>query len=280
MSLYHINWLRRVILPLLSRLNPGDITIRHHYTGDPVRLHSYRHKGYWYHGRSREKETMLLFRRMLCPGDSVIEVGGHIGYISLYFKWLVQNGDVYVFEPGANNLPYIRRNVVPKGIHLLEKAAGDRNGSDIFFLESLTGQNNSFVRGFKGLENNAANAFVGHPKVTEVTVEVVRLDDFINSRSIVPKFVKIDVEGFELSVLKGMREVIRRCCPKIMVEVQADQQEIFNMLSAAGYTLFNCQLSTCSRPTDLDNNIFALHSEFHRELLNQLGVHAQAAGCA
>lgn len=266
--------LRRIILPLLSRLNPGDITIRHHHTGDPVRLHSFRHKGYWYHGRKREKETMELFRRLLSPGDTVIEVGGHIGYISLYFKWLVKQGEVYVFEPGANNLPYMRRNVVPRGIHLIEKAAGDHNGQEVFFLESLTGQNNSFVPKFEGLEANAANAFIGDSKVTEVKVEMIRLDDFVESHSLIPRFVKIDVEGFELSVLKGMTNTIRQHCPKMMVEVQADQAAIFDLLSSAGYILFSDQLSVCSRPADLCVNIFALHAERHQELLKQLGVHS------
>src|SRR5690349_12289207 len=110
MKLNEIGLLRRILIPLLNRWSPGDITLRHHWTGESVRLHSFRHKGYWYHGRRREEETMRLFSQLLKPGDSVIEVGGHIGYISLYFKALVEHGDVFVFEPGANNLPYIRQN--------------------------------------------------------------------------------------------------------------------------------------------------------------------------
>jgi FkbM family methyltransferase len=216
---------------------------------------------------------MMLFRRLLCPGDSVVEVGGHIGYISLYFKWLVKSGRVYVFEPGANNLPYIRRNVLARDIHLIEKAAGDRNGHEAFFMESLTGQNNSFIRNFDGLKSTASNAFVGNPTLTEVTVEMVRLDDFVNVQAIMPKLIKIDVEGFELSVLKGMTETIRRYLPKIMVEVQANEEGVFNLLRTAGYTLFNPVLASCSRPKDFCGNIFALHSEAHRDVLDDLGVY-------
>jgi FkbM family methyltransferase len=216
---------------------------------------------------------MLLFRRLLRPGDSVVEVGGHIGYISLYFKSLVQTGYVYVFEPGVNNLPYIRRNVLSTGIRLIEKAAGDRNSQAVFYLESLTGQNNSFIRDFAGLRDNASNAYVATPKVTEVAVDMVRLDDFFEEHSIKPKLVKIDVEGFELSVLKGMAHTLRHCVPMVMVEVQADQEEVFSLLSAAGYTLFNDMLLIRSRPTDLHGNIFALHSEFHKQILTELQVH-------
>ncbi|HEY3856191.1 MAG TPA: FkbM family methyltransferase [Verrucomicrobiae bacterium] len=218
---------------------------------------------------------MALFSRLLVPGDTVVEIGGHIGYISLFFKHLVQNGEVWVFEPGENNLPYVRKNVSKKGINLVEKAAGDRNGKEVFFLESLTGQNNSFVRGFKGLENNATNAFVGQPKITEATVEMVRGDDFINTHSITPSLIKIDVEGFELSVLNGMAGTIARCRPKLMVEVQADQEKIYQMLVGGGYVLFDARLSIRLKPRDLRGNIFALHSENHRMLLNQLGVDSQ-----
>jgi hypothetical protein len=95
-----------------SRINPGDVTIRHHYTGDPFRLHSFRHKAYWSNGRRRDELEMATFAELVRPGDNVIEVGGHIGYVSLYFAWLVGcHGRVHVFEAGPDNLPYLRGNV-------------------------------------------------------------------------------------------------------------------------------------------------------------------------
>jgi hypothetical protein len=66
--------LRSYAIPLLARFNPGNITIKHHWTGDPFLLHSFHHKGYWFHGRSREAETLDMLGRLLSPGDRVIEV--------------------------------------------------------------------------------------------------------------------------------------------------------------------------------------------------------------
>lgn len=104
--------LRRLVLPLLSKIGPGDIAIRHHYVAHKFHLHVYKHKGYWYHGRNREKATMALFQQLIKLGGRVVEVGGHIGYISLFFSLLVGNsGMVYVFEPGTNNLPYLEKNI-------------------------------------------------------------------------------------------------------------------------------------------------------------------------
>ena len=97
-KLYNSSRLRRLLLPLFARINPGDITIRHHFTQQPFRLHSFKHKGYWFHGAKREQSTMALFAKLINPGDVVVEVGGHIGYIAVYFSHLV--GDVSAFANG------------------------------------------------------------------------------------------------------------------------------------------------------------------------------------
>jgi hypothetical protein len=95
-----------------SRLNPGNISIRHHYTADPVRLHSFHHMDYWLPGRRRASFEMATFADLIRPGDTVVEMGGRIGYLTLFFAWLVgQSGLVHVFESEPSNLAYLRSNV-------------------------------------------------------------------------------------------------------------------------------------------------------------------------
>lgn len=50
------------------------------------------------------------------------------------------------------------------------------------------------------------------------TVEKIRLDDMLPLLSSCPTFVKIDVEGMELDVLKGMSTLIQKCSPTIHIE--------------------------------------------------------------
>lgn len=103
---------RRLGLAAFARLNPGNISIRHHYTADPVRLHSFRHREYWLPGRRRGPREMATFADLIRPGDNVIEIGGRIGYLTLFFAWLVgRHGLVHVFEADPENLPYLRGNV-------------------------------------------------------------------------------------------------------------------------------------------------------------------------
>jgi len=97
-------------MPLL-KATAFDLSIAHPWVPPSrFRLNSFRHKGYWYHGKSRELRTMQLFAKLIRPNDTVAEVGGHIGFISMFFAKLVgDNGRVVVFEPGSNNLPYLRQ---------------------------------------------------------------------------------------------------------------------------------------------------------------------------
>jgi FkbM family methyltransferase len=235
--------LRKVALAALRRFNPGDISIRHHYTGERFRLHSFMHKGYWYYGKRREQDTMELFGRLLRPGDSVIEIGGHIGYISLYFASLVgDSGRVLVFEPGPNNLPYTRANLAGKGnVRLIENAVADFAGKASFYIESYTGQNNSLLSDYARFDENLRGAGLATAvKKSVVEVDCVTLDDYLaRSGDPVPALIKIDVEGAELTVLKGMQQTLRSPGVALMVEVTEQAAEVFQLLRAAGFMPFS-----------------------------------------
>src|SRR4051812_38251537 len=176
--------LRRAALPLLKRFNPGNIRIRHHYTGGRLLLHSFRHKGYWFHGRRREQATMQFFQQALRSGDTVVEVGGHIGYLTMLFAQIVgQAGRVVVFEPGQNNLPYLRENVgrLP-GVEIIEKAVSDQDGFAAFFEEQITGQNNSLLIDYERFSQNRQLAF-SNEAYERRDVTTVRLDAFLEQRA-------------------------------------------------------------------------------------------------
>ena len=69
-----------------------------YYTKRSFLLYAFRHRGFWAHGRYRERRSMLLFAKLIKPGDIVFDVGGHIGHMAMYFSKLVSdNGRVVVF---------------------------------------------------------------------------------------------------------------------------------------------------------------------------------------
>src|SRR5215472_16913172 len=139
-----------VVRPLAAmalRVTAKDIRMRHPWTGDRLYLNTYKHRTYWIHGKEREKACMERFRRLVTEGDAVLDIGGHIGYTAQYFSKLVgELGNVIVFEPGRNNLPYILKNLESKTNVILEElAASDKSGEATLYEDTITGQNNSLI---------------------------------------------------------------------------------------------------------------------------------------
>lgn len=260
-KLYQIRFLRRLILPALQRINLGDITIRHHWTDEKFVLHSFKHRSYWYHGQRRENQSMLLFSDLVRRGDTVIEIGGHIGYISLYFAHLVGvKGQVIVFEPGSNNLPYIRKNTKSNTcISLIEKAVSDHTGMVKFYIENLTGQNNSLLEKYDGFEKNKYNAGICSCEYTVVEVPCTTLDDFMLQGQLPPPYIiKIDVEGNELKVLKGMKNILEKDDVILMVEVTENSGDVFSLLVDAGFQVFRSNKNPVSNSRNMKGNVFCV----------------------
>lgn len=265
MHLYQIKIARRVIIPLLRYLNPGKIRIKHHYTHRYFYLDFFKHKGYWYHGKKREAGTMQLFKSLIKKDDIIIEIGGHIGYLTTYFSILSPMGKVYVFEPGRNNLPYLKANINGiENIVLLEKAVSDKNGTAPFYIEDLTGQNNSLLPDYEVFDLNKKNAFVKSERF-KIMVQTITLDSFCDEYALKPDLIKIDIEGAELMALKGMIQTLRKSIPIIMVEITENWEKIFSILKEEGYTLFNENMDQLKLESNHFGNTFCFNLKKHTD---------------
>ena len=253
---------RKVALYILARLNPGDIKIRHHFTGDQIQLHSFRHKGYWFHGKRRESATIRLFEALIHPGQIVTDAGGNIGYMSLLFSRLVgESGQVHVFEPGSNNLKYLRRNVSDRpNITIVEKAVSDKDGTTTFYEEKLTGQNNSLFRDYEVFATNRKYTPF-RAKYEEAKVETVSLDTYVECQRIQLDFVKMDVEGAELLALRGMKHCLSHHRPVLMIEITREQEAVYAVLCQNDYAMFHIDRMRITRAGDLRGNTFCIPKE-------------------
>lgn len=265
--------LRWLLLPLFSVLNPGDVTIRHHFTGSPFRLHAYRHKGYWFFGKSRESETMRFFEDFIRKGDTVLEIGGHIGYVSVYLADLVgPDGTLVVLEPGRNNLPYLKHNTSGyPNVSVIEEGAADIDGELTLYVENLTGQNDSFVRDYQVFRGNARNAG-RKAAVAETRVPVVTVDRLVEERSLKPSLIKIDVEGFEEKVLRGMGATLAAVRPGLMVEVTQNPVGVLALLEEYNYLCYDRQRKLIRNPAEAHDNIFCLHPDVHKDRMGAFGL--------
>ena len=260
MPLQHNRLLRRILAQVGSRANPGNITITHPFAGTKLYLHSFRHKGYWFYGKRREADAMEFLRALVLPGATVMDVGAHIGFVTLYLAKLVgAAGSVYAFEPGANNLPYLLKNCAPfQNVHIEPCAVGEMNGTTEFYLEDLSGQNNSLVADYAGLlAHEHALGLRAH--VDQTNVPITTLDAYCAEHKLAPTFIKIDVEGAEFQVLRGAVSLIETWHPHLLVEMNLYQAEMFEFLRARGYVFFSETRQRITLSEGVHFNIFCLH---------------------
>ncbi len=161
-----------------------------------------------------EREVQDLLIRELEAGDTMIDIGANFGLHSLLAGRIVgAGGEVHAFEPLLTNVQRLRHhldlNHLADVVRVIPSAVSDSTASDLSF--------------FSGAEDLGATASLSGQgdNSQEHRVPNTRLDDYAASITRPVKLVKIDVEGAELSVLKGGKNFITSQRPILVIEVHA-----------------------------------------------------------
>lgn len=143
-----------------------------------------------------------VFRKYLNCQSHAIDVGAHIGYHTVRLSKICSKGQVYAFEPNPILTDIVKENIKENNcdnVRYYPYAV-----SDISTKGYLTENENTFLVSLaKGVTNRE--------------IQIIRLDDITDLPKI--DLIKIDVEGFELSVLKGAKLLIERDKPIIVIEI-------------------------------------------------------------
>lgn len=165
--------------------------------------------------RQFETEELSFARRFLQPGMTVLDIGAHHGlYTLLASKRIGPAGKVIAFEPSQRERRALRRHLALnrcKNVTTQELALGSETGEREFYIVE------EWADGCNSLRPPALDA-----KTSLVRVRVDRLDDVLQRLNVDHvDFIKLDVEGAELAVLKGAPRLLeRRPRPVILAEVQ------------------------------------------------------------
>jgi len=208
-----------------------------------------------------EREDFEMIKRLVNPGNIVIDVGANEGFVSLWLSKLIgATGGVYAIEPNPENLFFLYNNIElnkATNIKVIEKAVSDQKAKMPFFCSPNSGAWGSLTN---------FSYFPGE----SINVEVDTLDYLFGDLQQLD-FLKVDTEGNELKVFLGARQVLSRHRPHICFEVNLtfwahnnrSVDEMFNCLYDLGYKLFILD-GQHLRPYEWLNarvvNIFAIHT--------------------
>ena len=183
--------------------------------------------------------------QFLNPGDIFLDVGAAYGVISLPLAQKVgPTGQVYAFEPARRTNTQLKQLLADNAltnITVIPAAIADKEGTAEFIEYSAENQ-------FSWATDTStlADGVIPTMKHQTYPVEIMTLDQFVAEQNIIPKAIKIDIEGFELYALYGAKEVLKTAKPCLCIDIHQDVKteqssliEIQPWLEKLGY---DCQV--------------------------------------
>ena len=193
-----------------------------------------------------DKERFLM--NLEFSGKTVYDIGAHIGITTLFFSRAVgDKGQVISFEPNPEAFGTLHRNVDLNGltnVRLFNVALGAKR--DTLGLVLVFGDSSSALATLDMSRQAELLKYKGRIRTRILPVEVYPLDEYILANSLPdPDFVKIDVEGYEYSVLLGAQGTLLGRKPPLLLEMHGkgpgqrseNRSRIIELLSPIDYSI-------------------------------------------
>lgn len=226
-----------------------------------------------------EKEDQTVLFNLLENDAVILDIGANIGWYSLLFAKRLPESKVYSFEPIQDTYKYLTKNIILNG------------AENVFcFNIGLSEKEDSLTYYYfpGGSVLASEKNLIDCPKAQETVCTVDVLDKFVASQKIDKiDLIKCDVEGGELSVIKGGINSIKKFLPIIFIELferwavqfNYHPNEVIRILNEVGYGCFlangdkleSCPMYKESKEERL--NFFFLHSKKHSDLINKMTLY-------
>jgi len=181
------------------------------------------------------EKTYKLFNK---EPQTILDIGGNIGYFSLYFSKKFANSQFHCFEPIPNTFNYLQKNIIlnnSQNIKCYNLGLSDKKQSIEMFYNP------------KGSGASSLRDICEKDYVKKVSCNFSTLDDFVKENNIKNiDFIKCDVEGAEKLVYEGGMETLAKYKPVIYSEMlrkwsakfNYHPNDIINLLKTIGYECY------------------------------------------
>jgi FkbM family methyltransferase len=189
-------------------------------------------------GALHEPAVTALLLDALREASCLVDVGTNLGWYTCVAAKHLPEGRVYGFEMDELNLQLARRNLELnrcRNAELFHRAVSDSEGE--LSYERDRRRPSAVYRLSTDSDESSGSE--------RVTVRSIRLDDFFDHDRGLPRVLKIDVEGAEMRVLRGMQRLIERARPTLFLELHPPAlplfgnsvREILGFLGERGYSV-------------------------------------------
>jgi FkbM family methyltransferase len=205
-------YLKKYIYSNIDFINEiGEVEIKLKYAGK-MRLVTSDYVDRWlFTGADFEPDTVKLIQKYLSKDDNFLDIGANIGYFSLIASQIVgKRGTVYSFEPTPETISRLHKNIRLnnlRNIQVIENAVSNQKGSVTFKIPSDKIRNS----GRSSMRDIEENFF-------EISVDTISIDLMMDSLKKIA-LIKMDIEGAEGLALDGMKNLIKRDRPVIIMEL-------------------------------------------------------------
>jgi FkbM family methyltransferase len=216
---------RKVGRGLVMEIDPSDPMDRAFYLG------------------TYDRPLVMLIDRLVKRGDVSIDIGAHKGYVTLRLARAVgERGRVVAFEPDPRAREHLIRNCEKnrlRNVNVLSCSLGDVNGTCTLMLARQLGHSTRFP-------HELAAGFVGSTEVAVRTLDGLLADPALRLDLSRLWLIKIDAEGSEARVLRGMQATLASSSPLLWIEINptalrasgASSRELEQQLIRMGFTFY------------------------------------------
>ena len=161
---------------------------------------------------SYERPMQQLLRVAIRPGDTVFDIGAHVGLLACPVARILATagGRLFAFEPAPDSAGALRRNLELNGLDEVATvenvAVSDASGTGVLHSDPAYGEGGSSLRSLYGSGDGGQD------------VRVVRFDEWWHANDQpAMDVVKMDVEGAEAAAIAGMTEALSARTPRLLV---------------------------------------------------------------